>query len=111
MEIGAFDDVYASPEKHGLRTIGEIEWDPEASYSFDLTVLWYHEETKTVYAGSDSGCSCPSPFESVYSLDGLKPIKSLKELLAFMSESAEGSSGSGRTGAVGELIMKVRPYL
>lgn len=52
---------YYSPEDHGLKTIGEIEWS-DGSYQFDVTVVWQREDGTFVY-GEDSGCSCPSPFE------------------------------------------------
>lgn len=57
-------DVYYNPEKHELETVGTIQWD-EPCYSFDITAVWYHRDTGTFYWGSDSGCSCPSPFENV----------------------------------------------
>lgn len=59
--MGYGDDVYSSPEKHGLMMVAELD-DPEASYSFDLLVVWQHEDGRLFY-GTDSGCSCPSPFE------------------------------------------------
>ncbi|WP_190822018.1 DUF7574 domain-containing protein [Saccharopolyspora pogona] len=61
-------DLYYNPENFGLRTIGEVEWS-EPCYSFDLTVVWYHAESGKYYWASDSGCSCPSPFEYYNSLD------------------------------------------
>lgn len=59
-----FEDVYYAPNKHGLISIGEVEWAYE-SHSFDLTAVWYHEETGQFYWGNDSGCSCPSPFQDI----------------------------------------------
>lgn len=55
-------DVYYNPENFGLTKIAEMEWS-EPCYSFDMTVAWLDSEGK-LYWGSDSGCSCPSPFES-----------------------------------------------
>lgn len=54
-------NLYYSPEKSGLRPIGQLN-DPDADYSFDMLVVWQHEDGRVLY-GSDSGCSCPSPFE------------------------------------------------
>lgn len=62
------DDLYYNPEKFGLRTVGDVEWRNE-SYEFDMTVVWYHEENQRFYWASDSGCSCPSPFEAFTSLE------------------------------------------
>lgn len=61
------DDLYYNPEKFGLRTVGEVEWEG-ASYEFHLTAVWYHEGEQRFYWASDSGCSCPSPFETFNSL-------------------------------------------
>jgi hypothetical protein len=34
-----YEDVYNSPEKFGLTTIGQIDWQ-EPDYGFDMTVVW-----------------------------------------------------------------------
>lgn len=66
-------DVYYQPEAFGLVPIGELD-DPNANYSFDIFAVWKHEETGTIYYGTDSGCSCPSPFEDYTSLDQLTKV-------------------------------------
>lgn len=63
-------DPYYQPEKFGLTKLHEID-DPGASYSFDMIVLWRHDETGALYYAQDSGCSCPSPFEGFTSLGKL----------------------------------------
>lgn len=73
-------DVYYSPEHFGLTPIGQLD-DPEASWSFNTFVVWKHEETGKIYYGSDSGCSCPSPFEDTHSLDGLTEVVSLHDFI------------------------------
>ena len=70
--MGYFEDVYSSPERYGLRILDEID-DPEASYSFDMLVVWQHEDGR-LFWGGDSGCSCPSPFEGQDSIDNLTEI-------------------------------------
>ena len=65
-------DVYYQPEHFGLTPIGEID-DPEACYSFDKLVVWQHDDGRLFWA-SDSGCSCPSPFEDYTSLDDLNDL-------------------------------------
>lgn len=67
-----YENIYYSPELFGVRPIGEID-DPDACYSFDYLVVWQHEDGRLFY-GTDSGCSCPSPFEDVTSIDELTPI-------------------------------------
>ncbi len=48
-------------EKLGLESI-EFD-DPDAGYSFD-TLLFVATKDGRVYSATDSGCSCPTPFES-----------------------------------------------
>lgn len=57
-------DVYYSPEKFGLETVAELDLAQE-SYSFDLLVVWKQTATGRLLFGTDSGCSCPAPFEGV----------------------------------------------
>ncbi len=54
------NDPYHSPEKFNLEILA-FE-DPDADYSFDTLCFWKTPEG-LVYSASDSGCSCPSPFE------------------------------------------------
>lgn len=63
-------DIYGQPEHFGIQTIGEASWHDE-SWEFDFTVVWQSKEDPTLfYWARDSGCSCPSPFESFTSLEG-----------------------------------------
>jgi hypothetical protein len=55
-------NIYYDPEKFGLTTVGEVELS-SGSYEFDLFVVW-QDSTGRYLWGQDSGCSCPSPFES-----------------------------------------------
>lgn len=57
------NDFYYSPEAFGLETVGQIQWG-EPCYDFDLTVVWKRKSDGALVYGEDSGCSCPSPFES-----------------------------------------------
>jgi hypothetical protein len=67
-------NVYYNPEDFGLKVIAELN-DPHASWDFQDTVFW--TDGKLVYGASDSGCSCPSPFESYNSLEELEVIPDL----------------------------------
>lgn len=55
------DNIYYSPEKHGLKLIAEVDLS-EPCYSFDKLAVWRDDEG--FYLATDSGCSCPSPFEN-----------------------------------------------
>lgn len=65
-----YSDVYCSPESHGLVLVAEIEYS-DGDYQFDLRAVWKHTKSGVLYTGTDSGCSCPSPFEDYHSLDQL----------------------------------------
>ncbi|SRR6266498_856505 len=73
-------DLYSQPEAFGLRVIGELN-DPEACYSFRDLVVWQHEETGMIYYATDSGCSCPSPFEDFTSLDKATEVRFLNDFI------------------------------
>lgn len=60
-------DLYYNPDKFGLEVVAEIVWS-EPYYDFDLTVVWIDKDG-TYYWASDSGCSCPSPFEDYNRLE------------------------------------------
>lgn len=62
-------NVYYHPEFHGLTTVAEIDYS-DGDYQFDLRVVWADGEGR-LWTARDSGCSCPSPFESCTELDRL----------------------------------------
>lgn len=66
-------NIYYSPEAFGLTVVGELN-DPNASYSFDDFVVWQHTDGRLFYA-SDSGCSCPSPFEEISGIEDLTELR------------------------------------
>lgn len=91
-----YNDVYSSPEKHGLEILGSVnDWD--ACYSFDMIVVWRRKEDGALLYGTDSGCSCPSPFEDYDTDDKLTPLTDenfeefKKELSAHCWESTPGN--------------------
>ena len=51
----------SSPEKYGFEYVGYIELDNEPWQFYELAVL---KNDKGYYLTTDSGCSCPMPFES-----------------------------------------------
>lgn len=55
-------NIYYHPEAYGLKLVAEGD-DPDANYSFDMMVVWYGHDT--FWVADDSGCSCPSPFDSM----------------------------------------------
>ncbi len=65
-------DPYNQPEAFGLEIISTID-DPRC-YEFNLLVVWRHIETGKLYWATDSGCSCPLPFEDYSQLSDLDEI-------------------------------------
>lgn len=76
-------DVYYNSSDFGLDLVGEVEWSEE-DYSFDLTAVW-KDSTGQLYFGSDSGCSCPSPFEEFTKIEDLTKA-SRHEILAYLGQ-------------------------
>ncbi len=72
-------NLYSNPEKSGLKIVGQVDFS-SGSYEFDYLVVWQDVETGDTYYASDSGCSCPSPFENLERED-LLPINRLQDLL------------------------------
>lgn len=72
-------DIYFHPDKYGLKPVAEIDYS-DGNYQFDLRVVWKRLLDDTLLTARDSGCSCPSPFEST-ELDQLE-IMNLGDLEA-----------------------------
>lgn len=89
--MGWTNNPYYNPEVFGLRVIAEIEWY-EPCYSFDTTVVWKHDASGKYYFASDSGCSCPSPFEDYDELDDISSGSMHDAIDYINSERRPGSS-------------------
>lgn len=113
-------NLYSSPEKSGLRIFAELD-DPNACYSFDTFVVWERLEDGALLYATDSGCSCPSPFEYVTSIEGLTEVDDSTESWQAFVQALDAwrdgnSSGSEDTIAAvradaGELAGKVSMHL
>ena len=55
-------NIYYNPEDYGLEIVRDIDRS-SGNYEFDQFVVWRNIETNEFYFATDSGCSCPSPFE------------------------------------------------
>lgn len=109
---GYDSNPYYNPEKCGLEIVGMIEDEP--NWDFNMLVVWRHLESGVLYFGTDSGCSCPSPFENVTGLGSLTRIKTVRELSAFKRAVKEfGYSYRTTIDPVSkaELVTKVRAAL
>ena len=89
-------NLYYDPQKFGLETIGEIDWS-SGSYEFNYTVVWRRTADGSLLYGEDSGCSCPSPFDTD-GIDDLTPIDSLADFQAHLTQrNAEALNGYNGT--------------
>jgi hypothetical protein len=84
------NNIYSNPEKYGLEVVGIIEWR-EPCWDFDFSVVWKSRRGE-YWIGSDSGCSCPVPFEDVglSDLDGPYNKKALRSKLDYMVKQRAG---------------------
>lgn len=80
-------DVYMQPEHFGLETVGTVSWDDEP-YQFDLTIVLRDRDGR-LYWASDSGCSCPSPFEDFTSIEDLR-TGTVYQLIQELTDRCEG---------------------
>lgn len=82
--MGYFDNnVYYSPEQFGLVQVAMVEEEP--NYDFHMFVVWKEEKggkNARYYWASDSGCSCPAPFEDYHSLEDLESGTALQSISA-----------------------------
>lgn len=62
-------DVYYDASEFGLEKVLEIN-EKDLAYEFDMFVVWKKDDV--YYWASDSGCSCPSPFENYTSVEMLE---------------------------------------
>lgn len=78
-------NVYYDPEKLGLEIVDELDYG--ASYEFDKLVVWRRKSDGELRWGTDSGCSCPTPFEDI---DGFEDLQKLPETFADFELAVKG---------------------
>lgn len=80
------NNIYYEPEKYGLTLLRER--DIAGSYEFNTIVVFRSDDGRFL-VGHDSGCSCPSPFES-HGVRNLTEVKTLADVAAFAREQWDG---------------------
>ena len=102
---------YYNPEAMGLKVVGSVEQEPD--YNFNTFVVWETLDGSVLYMGSDSGCSCPSPFEDVHEVEQLERIGSYDQFVRALDSWRDGMYGSlsGGPSSVDSLRRKVRRRL
>lgn len=84
-------DLYTNPESFGLQMVGEIDLDVP-DYSFDILAVLYNPVRKNFYIISDSGCSCPAPFEAYISVAAAGRTYTAHEAVAAIRHEVQGRS-------------------
>lgn len=108
---------YDDPAHYGLEIVGDISWDSDP-YQFNYTVIWRNIQTAQMFYASDSGCSCPSPFERLeVGSEGWNPLI-LQEFIDAMAKRLSEMERDDDYGAkekfmraaaaVGEVVQRVR---
>lgn len=88
----------------GLEFIGEVEWN-DYPYEFDLTGVWKNKEG--YWIASDSGCSCPTPFDNHRFPDDFEGPFTFHEAAANLQEQ-EFEITSNAQAQVVNLIQRLR---
>lgn len=67
-------NISYDPEGFGVKQIDQFDLSSGA-YEFDYVTVWQSlTDKRTFYIGSDSGCSCPSPYDDVLNLEDLERL-------------------------------------
>lgn len=97
-------NIYYDPENFGLEIVASE--DRGYTYEFDMVVVWKNKQGDLFWA-SDSGCSCPTPFEwaSLANINHIETYKDLKEFCDFVLdkhpyEERQGWARGGEMAAV-----------
>lgn len=106
------NDPYYSPEAFGLELLDD--YDIAGSWEFDMIAVWRRKADGALFYAFDSGCSCPSPFES----DNAETLTPLTDVAAFATEArtwlrnnSYHGVGAADRDAVERIIRDVRAHL
>lgn len=97
----------SKPERVSLDSltyVGGFDWDHE-DWQFNLTSVW-KEARGRYFVASDSGCSCPSPFEDINYTDdkGVFGPYNKSELRAYLERLLKGERGRRPTAELAKEI-------
>lgn len=63
-------NIYYHPEEHAAEIVDSVDIDGDSG--FEMWVVW--KKGDKILWGSDSGCSCPAPFEDYSSVEEMRPL-------------------------------------
>lgn len=71
--------IWDNPQDFGLTMVKDV--DIADSYEFDMIAIWKTEDGRYLI-GTDSGCSCPTPFENT-KVEDLTEVRTLADVADF----------------------------
>lgn len=74
-------NYYYDPAQAGLEMLTFEDAAAHEDYGFNILAFWADRDG-LVYSASDSGCSCPSPFEDYHSLQQLERVGSVEQAVS-----------------------------
>lgn len=80
-------NVYYHPDKNGAELVAELDRD-DLSYEYDTTIMLRRVSDGAIFLASDSGCSCPTPFEDYVGLESMERAHTLEQVQRFADENA-----------------------
>jgi hypothetical protein len=66
-------NIFYNPEKFGLKLVASEDFCSH-DFEFDIIAVWRDVKSNKFYYASDSGCSCPIPFERYDGIRALNPL-------------------------------------
>jgi hypothetical protein len=93
LSLGGWDNDEAEKIGKHLTFIGDVDLS-EPCWSFDLLRFYVRPADGAVLYGTDSGCSCPSPFE-IFRVGDLKEttLKRVEDVAREYGSESEGGWG------------------
>lgn len=76
---------YGDPHTNDFEELASIEWDGEP-WQFNMTAIFHHKPSGALFYATDSGCSCPSPFEGT-TTEHLVPLTRTQDWLEHVEKN------------------------
>jgi hypothetical protein len=102
--------IHMDPAAVGLELVAEVDAYEEA-YEFHLVTVWRLLEDGQLLGATDTGCSCPMPYEDVRGRDDLAEINSIADLEPLFRDAVTSAYREPRLKAIHEFRQTVRRAL
>lgn len=96
-------NIYYDSDKLGLKVVAEIDFG--GSFDFDIHIVFENEKGEYYYL-SDSGCSCPTPFDGQTLKDGQKIDK--EGLNNFIESFRRDHRNDGSKEEIERFLLKIK---